>query len=416
MTPTTEQPPPRTTTATGFRQVLRNRNFLFLWSGQWFSQLADKIFLIYMIALISAHFPADAINSMSSGIIITNSLPAILFGSLAGVYVDRWLKKTVLTVSNLLRGLFVLAVPLLPSEYTVLLAVTFAVSTLTQFFAPAETSTIPIIVEKPNLLSANSLFTLTVTGSIVIGYAIGEPLLSLFGGASNGHWVLGGFYLLAALLIGFMGNREKLQTGAAQRRSNLWKDLREGFDYLKQDADVRFAFIQLIVFYSILTALYLLAIGLAPAIGLKAEQFGYLLSAAGVGIGLGTLAIGKFAQGISRRSLALIGAVVMGLVLIALFWATSAYLMLFLVMILGIGAGCIAAPMNTLIQEQTPEHMRGKVFGLQNNATNIAQSLPLVLVERATALFGLRPVILALGLVVLLAGLLTQRLSRTPST
>ncbi|WP_390883398.1 MFS transporter [Kovacikia minuta] len=161
----------------GFLPVLRNRNFLTLWSGQVFSQLADKVYLVLMIALIANRFQAggQTISGWVSSIMIAFTIPAVLFGSIAGVFVDRWPKKTVLVITNLLRGALVFSLPPLlwiskgwaplaglPVGFCVLLGITFLVSTLTQFFAPAEQSAIPLIVERRHLLSANSLYTTTM--------------------------------------------------------------------------------------------------------------------------------------------------------------------------------------------------------------------------------------------------------------
>lgn len=177
----------------GFVPVLRNRNFLALWSGQIFSQLADKVYLVLMIALIDTRFQSadQTISGWVSAVMIAFTIPAVLFGAAAGVFVDRWPKKTVLVATNLLRGSLVLTLPLLlwlsqglnfgsvPVGFCLLLLVTFLVSMLTQFFAPAEQSALPLIVERRNLLSANSLYTTTMMGSVIIGFAVGEPLLAL---------------------------------------------------------------------------------------------------------------------------------------------------------------------------------------------------------------------------------------------
>ncbi len=411
MTPSTQTPIAKTNARFGFGQILRNRNFLFLWSGQIFSQLADKIYLVWMIALIAVYFK-EAIHgeqsvSLGSGIMIASSIPAILFGSAAGVYVDRWSKKTVLILSNLLRGLFVCCIPFLPREYLVLLALTFVTSTLTQFFAPAETATIPLIVDKRGLLSANSLFTATMMGAQVLGFALGDPLLGLVGGAVNGYWIVGGAYLAAAMLCAFVVTNEDTKA-STHREISLIKDIREGLDYLRGNLQVGRALIQLIVLYSIIAALTILAIGLAQAIGLREQQFGYLMASASVGLALGAGFIGQYGERFSRSTLAFGGSLAMGGVLIALAWVSNLWLALILTAILGIGGASIGVPMQTVIQEETPEQMRGKVFGLQNNLVNIAVSLPLVLVGGATASFGLRPVILCLGAIVILAGFLLR--------
>lgn len=79
----------------GLGAVLTNPRFVVLWTGQIFSQLADKIYLVLMIALITSHFqaPDQPISGWVSAIMIAFTIPAVLFGSLAGVYVDRWSKK-----------------------------------------------------------------------------------------------------------------------------------------------------------------------------------------------------------------------------------------------------------------------------------------------------------------------------------
>ncbi|MEN9235600.1 MAG: hypothetical protein Q6K59_05405, partial [Gloeomargarita sp. GMQP_bins_25] len=72
--------------------------------------------------------------------------------------------------------------------------------------------------------------------------------------------------------------------------------------------------------------------------------------------------------------------------------------------LLGLGAAWVAIPLQTLLQAETPEAMRGKVFGFQNNAVNIALSLPLAVVGVAAARLGLPMVLVGLaGLVTLLA-------------
>ncbi|MEN9232040.1 MAG: hypothetical protein Q6L68_14140, partial [Thermostichus sp. DG02_5_bins_236] len=136
-----------------FFAVLRRRNFLLLWMGQVCSQLADKVLLVLLIGLISSQFQpeGDSISGWVSAIMLAFTLPAMLLGSVAGVFVDRWLKKGVLVASNWVRGGLVLLLPPLlwftanhelwpgiPLGFAGLLLVSFAVSTLTQFFAPAE--------------------------------------------------------------------------------------------------------------------------------------------------------------------------------------------------------------------------------------------------------------------------------------
>jgi len=70
----------------------------------------------------------------------------------------------------------------------------------------------------------------------------------------------------------------------------------------------------------------------------------------------------------------------------------------------GFSSAWVAIPMQTIVQVETPEEQRGKVFGLQNNAVNIALSLPLVLASVAESYLGLQAVFVLLAVIVVVLG------------
>ena len=444
-----------------YADVLQNKNFLALWSGQVFSQLADKVFLVLLVALISSHFAQqeESISNWVAAVMVAFTIPAVLFGSVAGAYVDRWSKKGVMVGSNLIRGGLVLAVPLLlwgidsqltlwgwPIAFLALLSVTFLVSTLTQFFAPAEQTAIPLIVKRHNLLPANSLYTATMMASVIVGFAIGEPLLAVanqvsltldFGPELGSEIAVGGGYTIAGLLLLAMVTGENKRpiahpsaepthqsrdcTGPKaedpQVCSNLkdrrvWLDIQEGLRYLGRSQRVRSAIGQMVILFSIFAALAVLAVRLAELIPtLSPAQFGVLLAAAGVGLGLGALVVGQWGERLPRRIWASFGSLGVAAALIALaLLQQQLWICLIDIACLGFAGAMVGVPMQTLIQEETPVEMRGKVFGLQNNLVNIALSLPLALASVAEARFGLSPVLLALSSVAILSSILGLRM------
>lgn len=414
----------------GLTSVLQNINFLFLWLGQVFSQLADKIYLVLMIALIAANFQqkGQSISGWVSGIMIAFTIPAVLFGSLAGVFVDRWSKKGVLVISNLLRGMLVLIIPLLlwiceqqqgwfnlPLGFWVLLLITFIVSTLTQFFAPAEQATMPLIVKKEHLLTANSLYTTTMMAMLIVGFAIGDPLLKLCDNLGDKlsfsfgkELVVGGAYVIAGLLLILLKTGEKNQD-RQMNTPHVFVDIWEGIIYLKANQRVRNALIQLVILFSVFAALAVLAVRLAETIpGMKADQFGYLLAAGGVGMGIGATILANWGHQQSNTKLSLWGSIGVSLSLVGLSAFTNSLSMtVLMITTLGGFAALIGIPMQTTIQAETPPDMRGKVFGLQNNAVNIALSLPLALAGVAETFFGLKPVLLTLAFFAVIGGILT---------
>jgi predicted MFS family arabinose efflux permease len=147
---------------------------------------------------------------------------------------------------------------------------------------------------------------------------------------------------------------------------------------------------------------------------LKASQFGFLLAAGGLGMALGALCIGQFGMHVPKRYLSLWGAVGMALCLIALAWTThSLWFSMVFIALLGVCAALIGIPMQTVIQEKTPEDMRGKVFGLQNNLINIALSLPLALAGAIETALGLSTVFIALGMMVGIGGVISWYIADT---
>lgn len=412
---------------TGFGMVLRNPNFMRLWSGQVFSQIADKIYLVLMIMMISHRFeaPDQSISGWVSAIMVASTIPAVLLGSVAGVYADRHPKKTILVLSNFFRSALVLLLPLLlplcqaitwehiPLGFYVLILVTLLVSTLTQFFAPAEQAIIPLIVEKPALLSANSLYTTTMMGAMIVGFSVGEPLLQwandwverLVGWNGGEAIFVGGFYGLAGVtLLGVMVS-ETVPLSQADR-SPVWQEIREGWHYLQQNRIVRRSLLQLVVLFSVFAALAVLAVRVAEVIPqLESDQFGWLLAIGSLGMGIGAFVVGHSGDRFQRSRLVRIGSLGMALSLLGLAIVISlgASLgsrvesasfnqlsgVLVCITSLGFFAALMGIPLQTTLQEETPADMRGKVFGLQNNGVNIALSLPLVLASVAEQTLGL---------------------------
>lgn len=421
----------------GFLPVLKNYRFLTLWNGQIFSQLADKVYLVLMIGIIASHFqrPEQTISGWVSAIMIAFTIPAVLFGSLAGVYVDRWSKKLVLVGTNLVRGLLVWSVPALlylsqdlspwfnlPVGFWILLIITFLVSTLTQFFAPAEQTAIPLLVKRKNLLPANSLYTTTMMASVIIGFAVGEPLLELTETFANWiglTWefskelVVGGGYAIAGLILIPLNLTES--DHSQEERPHVFQDIWEGIQYLRQNHRVRNAMIQLVILFCIFAALAVLAVRLAETLpNLESDQFGFILAAGGVGMAVGAAFLGNWGQSISRRQLGLWGSFGMAASLVGLgFFTTDLAFSLIITTLLGFFGALVGIPMQTTIQEETPESKRGKVFGLQNNAVNIALSLPLALASVAETIFGLEAVFLGLAGTAIIGGILTWYISQT---
>lgn len=329
-----------------------------------------------------------------------------------------------MVASNALRALMVLFAPLcllpgptllgLPWGYWGLVGMTLIESILTQFFAPAEQATIPLVVPRQHLLAANSLYQATSMGATILGFALGEPILRalhhglLMVGIDGGEFLLLPVcYGLAAVSITRLNLEEAPKPPST---TSVWAEIGEGLQVLKQVPSVRGAMLHLVLLYSLLAALYVLALQLAALIeSLGPSGFGALLAMSGVGMAIGAVVIAQAGHRFSRRRLSAtgLGTITWTLVLLSQLRGSLVFT-LSLCGILGVGAALVAIPAQTTIQEETPESERGRVFGLQNNLINIALSLPLVLAGTLVSSIGLQPVLLLLAGLALTAALIER--------
>lgn len=126
--------------------------------------------------------------------------------------------------------------------------------------------------------------------------------------------------------------------------------------------------------------------------------------------------LGQLGHRFKRHRLSFYGSMGMAMTLCGLAFSTqSLWGSLGCLFGLGASAALVGVPMQTTIQSQTPEEMRGKVFGLQNNAVNIALSLPLALAGLAETAWGLGPVLFGLASLVVTGGLLSWYIADTGS-
>ncbi|MFM5982306.1 MAG: MFS transporter [Sphaerospermopsis kisseleviana] len=398
---------------TGFGALLKNRNFMLLWIGQLISQLADKVLLILMIDLLEKKYlPASLAEGTGRFYMyMAFTLPAIFFGSAGGVIVDRMPKKLIMVGSDVVRGLLTLSIAFLPRQLGILLALNFGISSVTQFFAPAEQATIPLMVQRENLMAANALFSSTMMGALIVGYAVGKPILDwaeYLNSDFGKELLVGGFYLLSAIIMLPIRFTEHRQTSVA----NPITEFLQGWQYLKQNRLVWNAMLQIVALYCVFAALLELSIRLAARLNLEQTDFSFFVAAAGVGMVLGAGILGHFGHKLHHKPLPLIGFMFMALALGMFIVTHNLFLVLGLCVFLGLGAALINVPMQTLIQQHTPPAMHGKVFGFQNHAINIALSAPLLITTKLVNAFGLATVLFGMSITVVLIGFWTWQNTR----
>src|SRR5215218_6882693 len=158
--------------AGGGASVWRNRDFMLLWAAQAIGQTAQNAVNYGLMVLVQS---TTASATHMSVAVLTVVVPSLIFGLVAGAYVDRRDKRWVLIGTNLLRAGLMPVYVLMPDWLGVLYAVNFLFATISQFFAPAEVAMIPLLVGRRKIMQANSLFNITFTAAQLGGLVLLGP-------------------------------------------------------------------------------------------------------------------------------------------------------------------------------------------------------------------------------------------------
>jgi MFS family permease len=415
----------------GYRSLFANRQFMSLWIAQVFSQFADRVVFVLFVAVLTAnehatiggkHFESAQLTSL---LYVAFTIPAVLLSPMAGVYVDRWSNKAVLVLSNLFRAacICLVATPYAKASPVAAFSLAFVVSIGSQFFAPAEASSIPRLVKKDELFQANSLFFTTMMIALGFGFAIGEPILAHTGIGKAPFAVAGAFILAAIFCCQITDNKP-----AAKSNEVWWEELRFGIAYIANNKMVFRAIVKLTFLFSTIIALTPISVGLTEQLlNLQAVQFGYVIAAAGIGMGIGNFVVGHYFSKVSAALLAYKGFILLGLFLTMLgslgflqdsvfpsigmssvnFHGSLIAVPLLIVALVGASCAFIAVPTQSLLQASVPEELRGKVFAAQNTAMSAASTIPAVLIGVSADKLpgGVFTTLLIIGLPTLLVGL-----------
>jgi len=383
----------------GFGAVFSNVGFMLLWLGQLTSQMADRIFVYVLMIII---YQSTRSNLGVSLPLLAFGIPSVLVAPWAGILVDKLDRKGILVVTGVIRGLLILSiVPLISGSLLWIFLISLLAYSAAQFFAPAETSSIPELVEKQNLIVANSLFMITWMASSVIGFGLGAPLVNLLNEKKTVVASAMLYFISAAaiLLIPLKPNEP------SKEKSHVLVDLMAGFEFIRRNEIVRYSLLKLFVAASAVATLSLLAISYASDILKIGERnFGYLIIAVGVGMLVGMFTLERLRHYLKMGTIVVSSFLVSGAVLIALAYVRDVTLAMLLIVLLGVGNIYITSSIQTILQHHIPKQIRGRVFGVQNMLVNSAFTLPVIIFGIIADMWGILFSISVLGWVVLLMG------------
>lgn len=422
--------------ARSYSALFANKNFCLLWLAQIFSQFADRIIFVVFVTIIAFNFdPSGRSTSLQSWLYIAFTIPAILLTAIAGVFIDIWNKKAVMIITNILRGIIILLLPLLDSTLAGLYILAFLISSVTQFFVPAEAAIIPSVANKYQLLTANSLFATTMMGSLIFGFALGDPMINIFG-INSVHYGIALFFFFSAFCLAFVNYKPLVTT--QENKNNFLQDMAEGLIYIKNTKVVRSSMLKLAALFSIIVMMSIMSIGLSqeylypsnPAIG--AQKFAYIVVFCGIGMVFGAFLVGHQFRKIEKHLLVYIGILTCGVSLLLFsllplipqlnvfhFKARMAFVfyldqfdltypMLYSylsALLMGVSTAFVAIPTQTILHTEIDPKVRGKVFGILFTLLSTASALPVLLAAWGADLLGVDKMIFLMALPMLIFGM-----------
>jgi dTMP kinase len=383
------------------RSVLAIPAFRKLWNSMVFSSLGDWLGLLATTALaaqLSGGSYATA-NFAIAGVFIARLLPAVFLGPIAGVIADRFDRRKLMVTADIFRAALYISIPIV-NTYFWLYAAMILVECLTLFWSPAKEATVPNLVGKEKLESANQASLLAAYGTAPVA-AILFSLLTLFASAieslfpfSIGDSVDIALYANAATFafaaFTIWGLKE-IPKGAAANKTkdeNVWKSLHDGWKSVSETKLIRGLVVGMIGAFSAAGAVIGLARTFVGDLGGGDAAYGVLFGAVFTGLAIG-IAFGPkiFAQ-FSRRRLFGASLTTAGFFLVLLALIPNLVLAVFTVIFLGAFSGITWVTGFTMLGMEVQDEVRGRTFAFVQSLIRITLVAVLAIAPAAAAAFG----------------------------
>jgi dTMP kinase len=360
------------------KDLLTHGPFARLLAAMSVSSLGDWVGFVAVTTIV-ARLGGGKASLAISGVMIARTLPAFVFGPLAGAFVDRLNRKHLMIGADLARGGMYVSMIFLQRLWVIYL-LSFAIECLSLLWSPARDSILPNLVARRQLANANSLALVSAYGTLPVGGAVFTVLVGISTSVSQRVPFLGTHPEALALLLdaltflfsAFMVSLITIRPVARRDIGRLdltrvWHDVRDGVRFLREDSIASAMTGGIVIAFAAVGAV--LAIGpvfVANTIRGEASGWGIVVTAFGVGMGLGMVSSNQTAKVLGRERvfswslLAAAGALFVLAAMPNLAWAA--------VFAVWLGAFCGLAWVSgyTLLQENVVDEFRGRTFASLN--------------------------------------------------
>jgi MFS family permease len=389
----------------GYIELLRgNRSFRQVWLGQVVSQMGDWFDTIALYTII--------LNLTGSGraiglLMVARFVPSFVFGSLSGVVADRFSRRSIMIVSDLLRAVVVLGFLFVrrADQLWIIYFLTVLQLGLSTFFEPAKTAVIPSIVSDRELVAANAISSVTWSAMLTIGAAIGGLVTGWFG--TDVAFILDALtYLLSAALIASVRLPKRPpheKTKLTISRALGITETIEGVRYVKRRPGVLALLLVKPAWGlggGILTLLAVFGEKIFPVGKSAATGIGVLFAARGIGTAVGPIVARRISGEGKKRMQSLIGiAFLIGGAFYMAFGVATSFVFALIVLGLAHTGGSILWVFSTvLLQRGVADNFRGRVFAAELALLTLTMAVSNYATGELLDRFGFSPRAVAVGI------------------
>lgn len=381
----------------GFRDVLKNPAVKRLWIAQIVSIFGDFLAIFAVFSVVT--FQLHGTPTQVSMILAAYLAPLAVVSPIAGVFVDKWNVKWTMIASDVIRGLLVIAL-LFVRDLNAIYGIFFLLSTVSSFYVPAQSVAIRTLAPSGGLMSVNALMTQAMQGAQIISPAISGLMVQALGANSCFVYDVISFFFSAAMVASLPIRRED----APGPQGSMLGSMGDGFRFIFTHSVISFVMIAMASgMFAVRCFGALLSVYVRDVLQSNAALFGTLNSLIGFGMIAGSQSVRKIAQRITPQHMVIYGLAGMGaaVFITALFgriWSTALGMLA-----LGFFAAFIMVTSQTLMQQETPQAMLGRVTSSLMSLMAVSQVLAMFVAGPVAQVAGLRS--LYFGSAVMLAGI-----------
>ncbi len=398
-------------TRAGIAVALRSREMRLMWAGLVVSQIGDSFLLIAMLTIVRTLTTNPlAIAAIAASI----GLPPVLFGLFAGVFVDRWDRRVVMLVSDIVRGVVVLGLLLVhdAQDLPIMLIVGFVMGTMGVLFMPARNAVLPQIVPQEGLVAANLLVEGSQVAALVIGPALGGIFVAEFG-APVAIMADATTFFFSAVCIFLMRIPKDNAEAKPLTTAQLRHELVEGLSVIRHSPLlIRLISAGATNMLALGAVLVLGVVYFESAFGVDPAGFGALLSILGIGMILGGALVATPYSHARPDLFVGISMALLGASLIALPFMETLRTALAAIFVVGMSLIAARSVVGALIQMNVSNEVLGRVEAANNLVLGAAYNLGFVFSGALGAAIDTRLAFVMCGALTLIAGVMAFRAIR----